>query len=39
MHQDCKSRLVTAADEIVQQLRIGQTSTVPQQGCSAKVLD
>jgi hypothetical protein len=38
-HQDCQSRLVTAAAEFLQQLPIGQPSTLAQKRRSAKVVD
>src|SRR5207244_2727538 len=38
-HKGCKSRLVPAADVVLQQLPIGQTRTIPQKRRPAKVLD
>src|SRR5262245_7893727 len=39
LHQDCKSRRVTAADVVLQQLPIGPTGAIAQQHRPAKVLD
>ena len=38
-HQGCKSRLVTAAEVVLQQLPIGQPRPIPQKHRPAKVLD
>jgi hypothetical protein len=38
-HEDCKSRLITAVDEVFQELPIGQTRPLPEKDRPAKVLD
>ena len=38
-HEDCQSRLITAADEVFQQLTIGQTRSLLEKDRPAQVLD
>jgi hypothetical protein len=38
-HEDCQSRLITAADEVFQQLPIAQTRSLLEKDSPAKVLD